>query len=364
MSPRPLRRSVGRLAFAGIPGVEPTPEVRAIVREFGLGGVVLFARNVESPEQVAALAYRLRTLDPDWPLFVAIDQEGGRVARLRAPFTEWPPMAALGRAADPALAERFAAALARELGAVGITIDFAPVADILTNPANPAIGDRALGETPERVAALVPAIVEAIQAQGLAACAKHFPGHGEAAVDSHHELPVIDLPPDRFEAVEFVPFRAAIEAGVASVMTGHLLVPAFDEHRPATLSEAVVTGLLRRRLGFEGLVFSDDLDMQAVAARHPASSLVASAVSAGCDVGLVCGGDADRLAEAIEGIIRAVESGSLPQTRIDEALTRQDRLRARFLAGEAPRPLPASALRERIGRGEHRAVAEEMAAYL
>jgi beta-N-acetylhexosaminidase len=342
---------VGRLVFAGIPGAEPTPELRAIVREFGLGGVVLFARNVDSPEQVADLAYRLRTLDPDWPLFVGVDQEGGRVARLRAPFTEWPPMAALGRAADPALATRFAAARARELAAVGITIDFAPVADILTNPVNPAIGDRALGETPERVAALVPAIVEAIQAHGLVACAKHFPGHGEAAVDSHHDLPVIDLSPDRFEAVEFVPFRAAIEAGVASVMTGHLLVPAFDELRPATLSEAVVTGLLRRRLGFEGLVFTDDLDMQ-------------SAMSAGCDVGLICGGDADRLAEAIEGLIRAVESGSLPLARIDEALTRQDRLRARFLAGEAPRPLSASALRERIGRDEHRAVAEEMAAHL
>ncbi len=152
MSFRALRGRAGRLIFAGFAGVELTTELRAIAREFGLGGVVLFARNVESPEQVAEVAYRARTLDRDAPLFVAVDQEGGRVARLRAPFTVWPPMAVLGRAPGVGLARRFAGALARELAAVGITIDFAPVVDVLTNPANPAIGDRALADTAEREA--------------------------------------------------------------------------------------------------------------------------------------------------------------------------------------------------------------------
>lgn len=362
MSFRALRRRAGRLIFAGFDGVELTIELRAIAREFGLGGVVLFARNVESPEQVAEVAYRARTLDRDAPLFVAVDQEGGRVARLRAPFTVWPPMAVLGRAPGVGLARRFADALARELAAVGITIDFAPVVDVLTNPANPAIGDRALADTAERVAELAPVVIEALQAQGIVACAKHFPGHGEAGVDSHHDLPVLDLPPERFEAVELVPFRAALDAGVASVMTGHLLVPAFDETQPATLSRAIVTDLLRGRLGFDGLVFTDDLDMRAIADRCRPGELVASALAAGCDVGLACGPDPERQVLAIEGVIRAVESGALPLARVDEALARQDRLRARFLAGDAPRPLDGLTLRQRLATRDHLAVAEEMAA--
>jgi beta-N-acetylhexosaminidase len=141
-------------------------------------------------------------------VWVSVDQEGGRVARLRRPFTEWPPMATLGRSGDVALARRFAAAMARELCAVGITMDFAPVLDVLTNPANPAIGDRALSGNAERVAELGGAIIEALQAEGLAACGKHFPGHGDTCVDSHDDLPVIELPPDRFRALEFLPFQA------------------------------------------------------------------------------------------------------------------------------------------------------------
>ena len=168
---------------------------------------------------------------------MSVDQEGGRVARLKAPFTEWPPMATLGRSGDEALAERFARALAAELNAVGISLDYTPVLDILTNPKNPVIGDRALAEQRRRRRAPRQRRSSAtLQAEGIAACGKHFPGHGDTSADSHHELPLVEHPPDRLERVELVPFRAAIEADVATIMTAHILVPALDEERPATLS--------------------------------------------------------------------------------------------------------------------------------
>src|SRR5213075_2547374 len=200
-------------------------------------------------------------LMPDLPAWVSVDQEGGRVARLKAPFTEWPPMATLGRSGDIALAERFARALADELKAVGITLDYAPVLDIHTNPKNPVIGDRALAEKAEEAARLGSAIVRTLQAEGIAACGKHFPGHGDTATDSHEELPIVEHPPDRLRAVEFVPFRAAIEANVAFIMTAHVRVTSIDDERPATLSRKIVYDLLRDELGFAGVIISDDLEM-------------------------------------------------------------------------------------------------------
>src|SRR5215208_2654564 len=181
MSIRDARRHAGQLAIAGFAGHSIPSDLRALAREFDLGGVILFARNVESPEQVAELARAAQTLAGELPLWVSVDQEGGRVARLRSPFTLWPPMQTLGRSGDEQLAARFARSLAAELRAVGITLDYAPVLDILTNPRNPAIGDRALADTPEAVARLGAAIITTLQGGGIAACGKHFPGHGDTA---------------------------------------------------------------------------------------------------------------------------------------------------------------------------------------
>src|SRR6266404_4929642 len=218
MSPSALRRQIGQLLIAGFNGQQIPPELRSLAREFGLGGVIVFARNVSEPEQVAELAFDASRLVPDLPLWVSVDQEGGRVARLKAPFTEWPPMATLGRSGDVRLAERFARALAAELKTVGITLDYAPVLDIHTNSKNPVIGDRALAEKAADVARLGAAIVRTLQAEGIAACGKHFPGHGDTSADSHHELPLVEHPPERLREVEFAPFRAAAAAGVATIM--------------------------------------------------------------------------------------------------------------------------------------------------
>jgi len=365
VSPGGVRKHIGQLLIAGFDGTQVPAELRSLAREFSLGGVILFARNVEEPEQVAELAFDASRIVPDIPLWVSIDQEGGRVARLKRPFTEWPPMAALGRCGDVALAERFARALASELKAVGVTLDYAPVLDVLTNPKNPVIGDRALAETAATVATLGATIVRTLQGEGIAACGKHFPGHGDTSTDSHHELPLVEHPPERLRATEFVPFKAAIEAGVATIMTAHVHVPSLDEARPATLSGRVVTGILRRELGYEGVILSDDLEMKAIANQYAVPEAAVMAIEAGCDGALICSGAHDVQAAALEALVHAVEAGRLPWSRVEDALTRQRRAKERFLAAPAvARPLVGRQLRAAIGRDEHQAIAQEMARFL
>ena len=365
MSPSALRRQVGQLLIAGFDGHQISPELRSLAKEFSLGGVILFARNVAEPEQVAELAFEAARLVPDMPVWVSIDQEGGRVARLKAPFTEWPPMATLGRSGDVKLAERFAKALAAELKTVGVTLDYAPVLDIHTNPKNPVIGDRALAEKAADVARLGAAIVRTLQAEGIAACGKHFPGHGDTSTDSHVELPLVEHPPDRLRQVEFVPFKAAIDAGVATIMTAHVLVPSLDDKRPATLSRRVVYDLLREELKYEGVILSDDLDMKAVAKEYEVPRAATLAIGAGCDGVLICSGNHDAQAAALEAIVHAVENESLSMKRIDDALMRQRRAKERFLASPvAAKPMAGQALRAALGRDEHRAIAAEMARFL
>jgi len=362
--PPTLRRDIGQLLIGSLPGTTITPELRALAREFQLGGVILFARNIEAPEQVAELAFDVQSLSTEVPLWVSVDQEGGRVARLRAPFTEWPPMAVLGRAGGTSLASRFGAALASELKAVGVTLDFAPVLDIHTNPKNPIIGDRALADTADAVAELGAAIVTALQENGVAACGKHFPGHGDTAVDSHLELPLIEHPPDRIRRVECVPFRAAIAAGVAFIMTAHILVPALDEESPATLSRRIVNGILRQELGYEGVIVSDDLEMKAIAATWPVADAAVQAVAAGCDALLICSGNVDLQAQALEALVHAVEDGRVNLRAFQDTHKRLRLAKERFLATPVGAPRRTAELRQILGCDAHRRVADEMARYL
>src|SRR5213593_4023218 len=322
MSPSALRRQIGQLLIGGFNGLQIPAELRSLAKEFGLGGVILFARNIAEPEQVAELAFDAARLVPDLPVWVSVDQEGGRVARLKSPFTEWPPMATLGRAGDVALAERFARALAAELKAVGITLDYAPVLDVFTNPKNTVIGDRALAEKAHEVARLGAAIIRGLQHDGIAACGKHFPGHGDTVADSHHELPLVEHPPERLRETEFVPFKAAIDANVATIMTAHVFVPSLDEKRPATLSKAVVTDILRDELRFDGVILSDDLEMKAIASEYAVPTAAVLSVEAGCDGVLICSGDHDTQAAAVEALVHAVEEDRLRLTRVEDALKR------------------------------------------
>jgi beta-N-acetylhexosaminidase len=272
-------------------------------------------------------------------------------------------MATLGRAPTPALADRFARALARELKAVGVSLDFAPVLDLHSNPDNTVIGDRALSTDATRVAELGTAIVRGLQEEGVAACGKHFPGHGDTTADSHFDLPVVEHPPDRLRAVEFAPFRAAMAAGVACIMSAHVLVPAFDEARPGTLSPTIL-GLLRNELGFGGLVVSDDLEMQAITKTQTVAEAAVAALNAGCDAVLVCSGDVEVQASVLEAIVKAVESGALSIARLDDAVARGWRQKTRFLGGDRlPVRTRLREWRSVVGCEAHQLVAAEMAAF-
>jgi beta-N-acetylhexosaminidase len=361
--PSGLKREIGQLLIGSLPATTVTPEIRSLAREFSLGGITLFSRNIEEPEQVAELSVDIQSLASELPLWVSVDQEGGRVARLRKPFTEWPPMAVLGRSGSADLAARFAGALAAELRAVGVTLDFAPVLDIHTNPKNPIIGDRALAEDADAVARLGAAIVRGLQEHGVAACGKHFPGHGDTSVDSHLDLPLVEHPPDRIRRVECVPFREAIRAGVAFIMTAHVLVPSLDDERPATLSPSIVERLLRGELGFPGVILSDDLEMKAIARSWTVPDAAVEAVNAGCDGVLICSGDVETQAAAIETLVHAVEDDRIAFRRIDDALKRLRRAKERFLAAPVASG-PPQRVHHVLGCDAHQRIAEEMSRYL
>jgi beta-N-acetylhexosaminidase len=360
MSLRDLRRQVGQLAIIGFPGHTVPTDVKKLIAAFDLGGVIYFARNVAEPAQVRELSREVASLSRDWPLWISVDQEGGRVARLRRPFTEWPPMMTLGRSKDLELADAFATALGAELRAVGINLDFTPVLDIHTNSQNPVIGDRALGTTADVVSTFGTALIRAFHESGIVACGKHFPGHGDTSVDSHLELPLVEHPPDRLEAIEFVPFRAGIEAGLAAIMTAHVLVPSLDPDLPATLSSKIVQGVLKGALGFGGMVFSDDMGMKALAATRPLPESVVMSLQAGVDVVLLCNSTQDEQVEALEAIIHALETGELSQTRVEDALSRQWSAKTRFADALNAAPAPLSA----VGLESHQRISDRMAAWL
>jgi len=355
-------RRVGQRFMVGFEGFTASTDVKALIREFGVGHLVLFARNVAGPEQVADLVRELQSVARDagqeQPLLVAVDQEGGRVARLKDPWTTWPSARAVGQAGSEETARLMAQALAEELEACGIRYDFAPCVDVDTNPRNPVIGDRSFGDDPELVGRLGVAMIRGFQENGVAACAKHFPGHGDTDVDSHLDLPSVEHSRSRLDDVELRPFRKAIEAGVATVMVSHLLVREIDDALPATLSRKIVTGLLREELGYSGVVVTDALEMKALAKHWTPAQISVLATKAGCDLLALCSGH-DAQVEAMESLIRALEAGEIPFKEAEAADSRVRALKERFLAGTHD-PDPKRA-RQAAGRGEHRALAESIA---
>ncbi|RMG14502.1 MAG: beta-N-acetylhexosaminidase [Deltaproteobacteria bacterium] len=326
----PVRALAARTLVLGIPGTTLDDTTRALLSE-GPGGVILFRRNLRDAEQVIRLIASIRHAAPS-PLWISIDQEGGRVARLRGIASDLPPMGHLDGPEAAAAAGRL---LARELLALGFDLDFAPVVDVLTNPDNPVIGDRAFGATPEVVIERALPFLEALQAGGVAACAKHFPGHGDTRLDSHRDLPRVEHDRQRLEAVELPPFAAAIRAGVATIMTAHVVLETIDPERPATLSPPVLS-ILRRDLGFDGLCPSDDLEMGAIARRLPIPEAAVQALAAGVDQVLICHSAGEQRA-ALDALVDAVRTGRLSRARLEEAAARVEAALVRF-PPDRPRP--------------------------
>lgn len=313
----------GQLLCVGFEGLEPSNELLDRIAEGKIGCVILFSRNIRDPQQLASLTAQLLQLAPqEAPLLLAIDQEGGCVQRLRSPWTEWPTMRSVGEKNDLDTTAEVARSIARELRDLGIGLDFAPVVDVDTNPNNPIIGDRSFSTDPKRVAAHAKTFIRAMQSAGVAACAKHFPGHGDTVVDSHLALPTLAHRLERLQSVELVPFRAAVEAGVASIMTAHILYPALDAEFPATLSYPILQ-ILRKELGYDGVVFSDDLEMKAVAEHYSLEDQVLRSLHAGVDALLVC--------KSQELWLRALEIlEAAPPALLRDPLRRVRALKARY----------------------------------
>jgi beta-N-acetylhexosaminidase len=349
-----LGRLVGQLLSVGFDGTTPPAPLRARIADSEVGGVMLFRPNIADPGQLAALVGALRGAAPtEAPLLVSIDQEGGVVQRVRAPATVWPPMLAVGAAGDVARTAAVGRAVGDELAALGIGWDFAPVLDVHTNPANPVIGDRAFATEPEAVAVHALAFWRGLRAAGLVGCGKHFPGHGDTRTDSHHELPIVPHDLERLRRVELAPFAAAARAGMEALMTAHVLYPALDPARPATLSRRIATELLRGELGFQGVLVSDDLGMKAVADRHPIEELAVGAIEAGCDHLLIREPEA-RQAAAFQAILRAAEARADFRARVEESAARVAALKA---ACTVALPAPAAMLPSLLGTPAHKALA-------
>lgn len=354
--------SVTQLVMVDFTGTEPSVEVERLIAEEGIGGVILFAKNIASPRQVAHLTNTLqraalRASRP--PLLISIDQEGGFVTRFTDGVTAFPSAMAIGATGSPAFAAQAGMITARELRAMGISVNHAPVLDVNTNPNNPIIGVRAFGDDPEHVGRLGVAYLKALQSNGVVATAKHFPGHGDTLLDSHLALPTVDHDWKRLSTIELKPFQAAIAAGCDGIMTAHVAVPAIDPSGvPATLSPAL-EGLLRRQLAFRGVVFTDSLRMLAIALHHSPGYAAFTAVRAGHDVILACG-ELEQQREMIQALRRAVERGTIPADRVEASLARLTVLKKKY--GILDRPLIDEDEVERVvGIPEHLAVAQRLA---
>lgn len=383
-----IAADVGQLLWLGFDGSMPPDDLQRDIAAGRVGAVILFRRNlpmttgagtgaeIDIPA-LCALSDTLHRCAPDsgLPLWIAVDQEGGRVQRVRAPAPHWPAMLALGdgrvRPPDDKSADKGAdndadngagtgagdsladvaarcrlvgRAMGRELYALGFDVNFAPVLDVHTNEANPIIGDRAFGRTPERVAAAALAFVDGLHSAGILGCGKHFPGHGDTDTDSHLALPRLNHDMDRLRAVELVPFQRAVAAQIPLIMSAHVVFAALDARVPATLSRRVMTGLLREELGFAGIIVSDDLDMRAISAHFGIGGAAIDAVRAGCDALLLCRSRAHQR-QAYDALTEAAANDSQLRARIAESAGRIRAAKQAHAARERPPADPDAAIR-------------------
>ncbi len=338
--------------WVGFQGTTPSDDLMRLL-DRGVGGVILFARNIESPGQAVALTRQIKQ-HAGRPLPVSIDHEGGRVMRVQSPFTQTPPMRVLGKIGDEELVHQVGRIFARELRAVGFDMNLAPVLDVDTHADNPVIAARSFASEVDRVTRMGLALMRGLQSEGMAACAKHFPGHGDTNEDSHKNLPRVSHDLARLNDIELPPFRAACRAGVAGVMTAHIVYEALDSRYPATMSKRIIDGLLRKEMGFDGLVISDDLEMKAITDHFGVNQAVVIGAAAGADCLLACH-HPDVMHSAIETLIRAAEKDDSLVEMIAAANRRQDAFNKQYT--RPPQQDPDLSI---IGCDEHRRIAERL----
>lgn len=334
------KRAIGRL-IVGFDGLEPSHEMMGVLNGYTPAGVILFARNIESREQTVACNQQLSALWNDHEVpWISLDQEGGRVRRIKE--RQWPTMRALGELRDVEQTKEVIRALNAEVRHWGFTGNWAPCADVDSNPDNPVIGDRSFSRDPEECARQVIATMEAMHDVGVLPCIKHFPGHGDTDMDSHLDLPWVRKSVEELKQCEWHPFKRAIQAGAEVLMTAHVMFPALDEHDPATMSKPILTGLLREQFGYDGVIVSDDMEMKAVRGRYPVEEQLSKAVSAGVDAFLVCS-KSDLQAECVEVLVKLQEESEEHEKIARDSIARLERLmqtRRRHAAQALPMYVP------------------------
>jgi len=337
-----LRQKIGQMFMCGFKSTEPTSGIEQLIRDYHLGGIIYFRRNLQTPGQVGCLSAKLQTMAADagqseLPLLIAIDQEGGMVTRIEQGIALMPGNMSLGASRDVEAAYETAYISGRELRAMGMNVNFAPDVDVNNNPHNPVIGVRSYGELPHLVAQMGAAAVRGYEAAGVAATIKHFPGHGDTASDSHYDLPLVPHDLERLQAIELVPFKHAIEQGVDMVMSAHVIFPAIEDGGlPSTLSPKAIDGFLRAELGYEGVVTTDCMEMKAIADHYGVANGTVLAVEAGIDIVLISH-TIEQQKAGIEALVQAVVTGRISEERIDRSVERILRLKRKLkAAGEKP----------------------------
>jgi beta-N-acetylhexosaminidase len=325
-----LKEKVGQMFIVGLQGEALAREEKAIIERYPFGGFILFSHNCYEPAQILCLCRDLWQSANTHPPFISIDEEGGRVHRLPTPFTHFPAAACLGQIGDLNLAYQAARATAEELALAGINLDFAPVLDVNSNPHNPIIGDRSFSADPQKVKVLGELWAQGLRVGGIIPCGKHFPGHGDTDKDSHFALPAVDRPLAELEKVELPPFVSACRNKVESLMTAHVLYRVLDPELPATLSQRIITGLLRKKLDYDGVVFSDDMEMKAISDNYRQQEAVALCVRAGIDVMLFCH-DLSRAIQALEFLCSEFEKDATVRARVEKSYNRITKLKQDFL---------------------------------
>ncbi|GHO95070.1 beta-glucosidase [Reticulibacter mediterranei] len=357
-----LEEQIGQVLVAGFPGPTPSPEIIDLIQRHHVGNIILFSRNIQNAQQLRRLTSELQRIAREaghrHPLLIGIDQENGSVRRLGSDATIFPGNMALGAIGSEQMAYKIASAGGHELLELGVNLNFAPVVDVNNNPANPVIGNRSFGEDPQQVARLGSSAVKGWQDAGVIACLKHFPGHGDTAVDSHLALPILPYALQRLEEVELVPFQSGIAAGAAMIMSAHISFPAIthDEALPATLSPAILRGLLRDQLGFKGVIISDCLEMKAISEGVGIARGSVLALLAGIDLVLISH-LYERQRAGINAIKAALDSGELPHELLQQAVERVIQLKQRYLSWEDQTP-PQAHL-QWVGNVAHQQLSEQ-----
>lgn len=326
-----LEEKIGQMMFAGISGTVMSESTNNLINSYHVGGLIFYKNNIASTSQIVTLQNEIRTANEGnkLPLLLGVDQEGGRISRMPNEVKNLPTSLAIGNVNSPDYSYEIGTLLGKEVKAFGFNLNFAPVLDVNSNPNNPVIGDRSFGDNPEIVSRLGIETMKGMMNENVIPVVKHFPGHGDTSVDSHLELPTVNKSLAELEELELIPFQAAVENGADVVMAAHILLPKIDPDYPTSMSKVVLTDMLRKQLGFNGVIITDDMTMGAIADNYSIAQAAVQSVKAGSDIILVAHGDSN-IAATIEALKAAVESGEIKEERINESVARIIRLKQKY----------------------------------